>query len=323
MEIALPQGMDRKGHPYDRLIQYKDNSGTRELVNIVAKLQKDFKRFNQCITLAGAQQYARSKGDNWGAFAADVTGPGDKKDGIDEVFVTDGKGAIRIVNGIGLRKSDYPLKQAYYTEFPTRDSRKATPYAQFKAQATELTGERDEEGRWVRANNIDNIGASYSNYLRDISAKEVFKQLMFQPVYAGESEAYKDGGLTGIYLAQTYNQGLSRAYTVFVLKQVAAQLGISEEHMDHPRNKKRISDAREMQMGIVNDMVDNHRDEVMADIAGVLGDVANEMDEKQGQAVPSSDVPPPSPVRDWGSRSPGRPTWSPEGKWKSKRTPKA
>ena len=60
-------------------------NGMPELINIVAGLQKDIKRINQCLTLPGAQQYVSNK-PFWQAHEADITGPNGKPDGVKEVL---------------------------------------------------------------------------------------------------------------------------------------------------------------------------------------------------------------------------------------------
>ena len=70
--------------------------GYAELCDIVADLQKDIKRVNQCLTLSGAQAYVDVKdkdgkpiGKNWEAH----------EDDIKEVFVSDSKGNLKIIHG--------------------------------------------------------------------------------------------------------------------------------------------------------------------------------------------------------------------------------
>ena len=94
-DIDMAKGHNKKGEEYDRKLGAKN--GMAELVNIVAGLQKDVKRINDCLTLNGARAYAAKKGPNWQAHEADITGPHGKPDGFKEVFVTDANGNIKVM----------------------------------------------------------------------------------------------------------------------------------------------------------------------------------------------------------------------------------
>ena len=104
--------------------------GMAELVNIVAGLQKDVKRINQCLTLEGAKAYALKR-KNWEASELDFTGPNGKPDGINEVIVTDANGNIKIINGYALAKSTYPQRKLYRTRYPTKEARKGHKYGEW------------------------------------------------------------------------------------------------------------------------------------------------------------------------------------------------
>lgn len=316
--VTLPQRKDRKGMMYDRTIQYQP--GMKELTDIVAKLQKDVKRFNQCVTLVGAEKYAANKGDNWSAFAADVTGPNGAKDGIEEIFVADGNGNVRIVNGVGLAKSDYPMRKAYQTIYPTKAARSENTYSDFRKhghELTEVTNSETGEVDWTYANKMSDIGDEYKYLQNAITPKEVFKQYLFKDVYDGNKDTFISEGLTGIYLAQTYNKGLSESYKELVIKPLAEQLHINESMIDLPKSKKLFSKHLDSQMNIVNTLY-AEQDNTKADIDGILGFVAGEMFNKQTAAAerPEEEVPS-SPERAFHTTSPGRPTYVPKNVWKS------
>lgn len=106
----INQGTNSKGTQYNRNIDFED--GYKELAKIVAGLGKEVKRINQCLTKAGAIEYARKR-MNWTAHEADITGPNGKPDGVKEVFVCDADGKVKVINGVGLAKSTFPLRKAY------------------------------------------------------------------------------------------------------------------------------------------------------------------------------------------------------------------
>ena len=133
---ALPSGTDKKGKIYGRSLSFQP--GYKDLVNIVAGLQKDVKKINQCLTLEGAQAYVNAVDkngnrirNNWTAHEEDITGPNGKPDGIKEVFVADAKGNLKVINGYSLEKTDYPLRKAYRTVYKTKEERKQHPIIVF------------------------------------------------------------------------------------------------------------------------------------------------------------------------------------------------
>lgn len=115
---SLGDGVNKKGEAYRRNVNFQP--GYEQLLQIVGGLQKKVDRINQCITLEGAQEYA-SKRKNWSAHEADITGPNGKPDGIKEVFVCDAKGNLKVINGMGLSKTDYPYRKAYRTVNKTKE----------------------------------------------------------------------------------------------------------------------------------------------------------------------------------------------------------
>lgn len=90
----------------------------KNLIQVVAGLQKDVKRINSCITKNDAEAWLKkNKKHQWQAHEADIIGPNGVPDGINEVFVTDANGNIRVINGYGLSKSKYPERKIYYSAF--------------------------------------------------------------------------------------------------------------------------------------------------------------------------------------------------------------
>ena len=212
----LKTGTDKNGQVYNRNLGFQP--GYDDLVNIVAGLQKDVKKINQCITLEGAQAYVDAvdkNGDpirkNWQAIEADITGPNGKPDGINEVFVTDAKGNLKIINGYTLGKSTYPVRKAYRTAFKTKDERKAHPFTQFQDELYQIGG-IDAEGNTGYRNNPGTIGPEFANLQPRIDGRKVYKDLIFKPQYDVIKPVLAEQGLPPMAMAQLFNIGLRDAF---------------------------------------------------------------------------------------------------------------
>ena len=210
----LQQGINKKGETYDRKIEFPP--GMAELVNIVAGLQKDVKRINKAFTLEGAKEYAKKKGRNWTAHEEDITGPNGKPDGIKEVFVTDGKGNVKVINGYGLGKTSYPLKKLYMNGYPTRAAREGYSYSRFLQDFHDVSPEIDTQGNYRYGYNLDEIPnmtpqliAQYQNLRKEITPREFFKQIIFGMIYRDRKDDLK-AQFSPMEMAQIYNISLSK-----------------------------------------------------------------------------------------------------------------
>jgi hypothetical protein len=47
---------------------------------------------------------------NWTAHEPDITDPHGVPDGIKEVFITNSKGRVKVINGVTLAKTTYPTR---------------------------------------------------------------------------------------------------------------------------------------------------------------------------------------------------------------------
>ena len=228
-DIQLENGRNKKGQVYNRHIQFQP--GMESLVNIVAGLQKDVKRINQALTLDGARAYIQNK-PNWSAHEEDIVGPDGKPDGIKEVFVADGKGNVKIINGYSLGKSSYPLRKLHRTIYPTRDSRRGHPLNALKAELKEVVDFNPETGPVMghpinSYNNITEQNANQFNSLvRDVSPREYFKQIFFAPNYMGIKETGAFNELPPMVQAQVFNKGLSRSYNQLIRDEILGRYQI-------------------------------------------------------------------------------------------------
>lgn len=226
--IAMNKGKNKDGIEYDRTLQAKN--GMSELINIVAGLQKDVKRINNCLTLSDATVYAAKKGPNWQAHEADITGPNGKPDGIKEVFVTDANGNIRVINGYTLAKTTYPTRKLYYSIKPTTERKNKSgetvtgrmPFSEFKHKLYQIHEGFDEQGAPKYEWNLGGFDEEFKNLRPDISPKDLFKKFVFQPVYEFNKESFnglfeQNPGLNpSITKAVIANKSLKLAYEACV-----------------------------------------------------------------------------------------------------------
>ena len=218
----LGKGKNKKNEEYDR--KFSLQPGYDELIHIVAGLQKDVKKINQCITLDGAKEYA-SKRKNWTAHEEDITGPHGKPDGINEVFVCDAKGNLKVINGVGLEKSQYPYRKAYRTMKPTKDERKEYPYVRFMNDYSQIHEGFDDKGMPYYEHNMgDDIGDEFRNVQPTITVKALYKQFIFAPVYEEVKAAIKESVGEPMKMAQVYNKALAIAFNRHIKLPVLTQL---------------------------------------------------------------------------------------------------
>ena len=218
----ITQGTTKKGVMYNRNINF--GPGYEELARIVAGLGKDVKRINQCLTKAGAIEYA-SKRRNWTAHEADITGANGKPDGIKEVFVCDGTGNVKVINGVGLTKTTYPTRKAYRTLYTTKEARKDKPYGTFMKEIKAIhNGEFNGDGDPYYEVNLSEHGDEFKGIQPAITARELYKQVVFQPVYDEMKQSLKDAEVPPMKMAQIYNKSLSIAFNNHVKLQVLAEI---------------------------------------------------------------------------------------------------
>ena len=211
---ALERGINKEGNEYDRKVNYQKGYG--ELLDIVAGLQKDVKRINQCMTLPGAQAYV-SKRKNWSAIEDDITGPNGKPDGIKEVLVFDAKGNLKVVNGYTLTASDYPYRKYYITKYPTAEDRRGHPFSDFVEKVKDIAWD-PEQRKWTYKYIINE--PEFQGLQPAPSPRALFKQEIFQPQYDIYRLDMKQGGFEPMLMARIYNKSLSEAYNQIIVRKV-------------------------------------------------------------------------------------------------------
>ncbi|KAI5494733.1 hypothetical protein TVAGG3_0776190 [Trichomonas vaginalis G3] len=272
LQVPLKQGTNKKG-AYNRTMKVPD--GMKELVHIVAGLQKDVKQMRNVLTLPEAQAYAKRHGPNWEAHEADITGPNGKPDGINEVFVTDGQGNIKVINGYKLTVSDYPKRKAYNERYPMQfdengkavkqyigegengpiNSYRYNPYSYFNEELNAI--EEGPDGLPRYSNQFD---GQYANIRPEISAKKFFKVALFDPVFNEQKEAMK-AEFKPIQVARISSSSLSEAFKELIKKPLYSQQGYNFDLIkESDRRKLEKSDGfknacNEMIKDIANDKI--------------------------------------------------------------------
>ncbi|KAI5491629.1 hypothetical protein TVAGG3_1012820 [Trichomonas vaginalis G3] len=249
LQVPLKQGTNKKG-AYNRTMKVPD--GMKELVHIVAGLQKDVKQMRNVLTLPEAQAYAKRQGPNWEAHEADITGPNGKPDGINEVFVTDGQGNIKVINGYKLTITDYPKRKAYNERYPMQfdengkavkqyigegengpiNSYRYNPYSYFNEELNAI--EEGPDGLPRYSNQFD---GQYANIRPKISAKKFFKVALFDPVFANVKDELKHQ-FQPIIVARIASGALSQAFKDLIKKPLYQQRGLTYDLIKESDKRK-------------------------------------------------------------------------------------
>ncbi|KAI5485162.1 hypothetical protein TVAGG3_0921620 [Trichomonas vaginalis G3] len=249
LQVPLKRGTNKRG-AYNRTMKVPD--GMKELVHIVAGLQKDVKQMRNVLTLPEAQAYAKRHGPNWEAHEADITGPNGKPDGINEVFVTDGQGNIKVINGYKLTVSDYPKRKAYNERYPMQfdengkavkqyigegengpiNSYRHNPYSYFNEELNAI--EEGPDGLPRYSNQFD---GQYANMRPEISAKKFFKVALFDPVFANVKDELKQQ-FQPIIVARIASGALSQAFKDLIKKPLYQQRGLTYDLVKESDKRK-------------------------------------------------------------------------------------
>lgn len=237
-DLQLRDGVKKDGASYSKFASA--NNGMTELVNIVAGLQKDVKRINECLTLPGAQTYARRHGVNWEAHELDFTGPNGKPDGIKEVIVTDSKGNIKVVNGYALTNTTYPIRKMYRASHPSKQSRKAEPFSKFKQNIYDLPDVWDGKSQPTYKVSIPEDDEFYKfRNNTPISVKKAFKKYIFDTVYDEVKTEINNQGLMPMFKAQLVNKALSKSFNKIIKYPAMSKLfGIDKNEIDNMPSKE-------------------------------------------------------------------------------------
>ncbi|KAI5533441.1 hypothetical protein TVAGG3_0383320 [Trichomonas vaginalis G3] len=204
------------------------------------------------LTLPEAQAYAKRQGPNWEAHEADITGPNGKPDGINEVFITDGQGNIKVINGYKLTITDYPKRKAYNERYPMQfdengkavkqyigegengpiNSYRYNPYSYFNEELNVI--EEGPDGLPRYSNQFD---GQYANIRPEISAKKFFKVALFDPVFANVKDELKQQ-FQPIIVARIASGALSQAFKDLIKKPLYQQRGLTYDLVKESDKRK-------------------------------------------------------------------------------------
>ncbi|KAI5490846.1 hypothetical protein TVAGG3_1001720 [Trichomonas vaginalis G3] len=291
LQVPLKQGTNKKG-AYNRTMKVPD--GMKELVHIVAGLQKDVKQMRNVLTLPEAQAYAKRHGPNWEAHEADITGPNGKPDGINEVSLLI-QGNIKVINGYKLTISDYPKRKAYNERYPMQfdengkavkqyigegengsiNSYRHNPYSYFNEELNAI-----EEGPNGLPQYVNQFDGQYANLRPEIPAKKFFKVALFDPVFNEQKEAMK-AEFKPIQVARISSSSLSEAFKELIKKPLYSQQGYNFDLIkESDRRKLEKSDGfknacNEMIKDIVNDKI--RLEETQTIINNIIGAVTKKV----------------------------------------------
>ena len=173
------------------------NPGYLELLDLVAGLQKDARRIQDCVTKAGAEEWLKkTKRKDWTVYEEDITGSvRGQPDGIKEVLVCDKKGNLRVVNGWTIKKSDFPTRRAYRTAYTTQEQRKKYPWTSFKQDTRrvlpKVIKDKDGNSHFRYVNELSEVGDEFKNVQQAISPRNCYKAFVVKPVYDKYRDAIK------------------------------------------------------------------------------------------------------------------------------------
>jgi hypothetical protein len=106
--ITVPTYMSpSRGQPkYESSREMQVNPEMRKVLEVVGELQKDVAALRGTSHLSGAQRFAEKRGKGWSAHEADIIG-----DERPEVFITDPRGYLRVINGFSTRNTRFTTRQ--------------------------------------------------------------------------------------------------------------------------------------------------------------------------------------------------------------------
>ena len=188
-----------------------------KLIGIVGSNQLAPKYYPDTVTLSGAGAYA-GKRAGWKAHEGDITGADGRPDGVNEVYITDNNGNIRILNGWGLKDSDYGLRKAYRNKYATPEARREVPFALFKKRYNTIAPKPDKRGNFVYEMEAGKGWKHFRPY--NITPRKYFAQFVLKPAYKFFYEwcqFHPTNPWAGQLKALSYNVALSQAFYGFLI----------------------------------------------------------------------------------------------------------
>ena len=210
--------------------------GMQELATIVADQSKDIKLLRSAISKRGADRYAKKR-NGWHAHEADIIGDSDK-----EVFITNSKGEIVVLNGWKLAPSQHTIRKSLteyrddlrneYTdrgEDIPEEKKVKKQYILNEAAKLDYNPET-REYFWVRNVNVPKKFQDVIDSKRKKlpGARKIFRIIIWNAIWPNIKEWYKDHlkGLEGKAILGVPRDAFNQSYFELVIKPVAKQMGL-------------------------------------------------------------------------------------------------
>ena len=235
----------------------------QNLIDIVADYQMSPKYHPNLLTIKEAEAYA-SQRPGWGAFEKDITGPQGRPDGVDEVFITDSNGNIKVINGWGLKDSDYGLRKVYRQTYNTPDTRRQVPYATFKKRYNMIAPAPDADGNFEYEMPA---GQGWKHFRpSNITPRKYFAQYIFKPAYNffyTMCQFHPDNPWVGQLKSLSYNVALTQAFYGFFIPTFVDNSYKHNNRETKERNKW-MKDNKKKLMAVLPKFVQNRDYMIMA-----------------------------------------------------------
>ena len=268
----------RAGQTYQRQITVPD--GMKELVHIVAGLQKDVKQMKNVLTLPEAEAYAKRQGVNWEAHEADITGPNGKPDGVPEVFITDSKGNIKVINGYKLKASDYGKRKAYNTTYPMEFDKNGKPIKQYIGEGENgaiYSYRHEPYSNFVEEMNSiipgqdgfptyqHNLEGQFTTLQKPITPKKYFKTAIVDSYINGMNikEELKQNGVQPLQIARMISKVINDSFNELIKKRVYAEnykLNYDQISDKDKRKIEKSNDFKNACFTIIHQIVNNENE---------------------------------------------------------------
>ena len=236
--------------------------GMGELARIVLDLQRDIKRVQKAMSIQGAREmvekhnakYPENSLSRWQAEHRDIN-----DDGIPDVLIKNSKGENLYVNGYTTTKSDWPIKQSWFHNYPTPEARKQakeehfptmSKYAQYLFGASYNDDYNDDfhdmgkistyrvPDQWDLEKLTKYKGLPKN---KDLSAFDRFKRYILTPRLTDIFNYYEDDKLIyipGTYKARIVAKVTSDVWNGWIVEKIKQDTRMSQERFDRWKKTK-------------------------------------------------------------------------------------
>ena len=248
--------------------------------------RKTIRNSPQLTTEEGCQYFVEEN-PNYQYRAWDVTGPGGKKDGRPEHMIFDSAGRLKYINGLSLKKHNFPLQELYYTDFydyqtgkPTEHDEDGNPilYSDLRKMIGQINLDDidDDTGlpKWLYPL-TSQLGAPYQAKLK-IKPQAIIKAGGFGDIYEANKDKYIPYCRDAMDLAQIFVKGIAlvnyRCMAAYC-QSINEANGTFENFRDYPKYRQQFMKMyREKYLRflvqLVKDSIDDANDTISEVFAG-------------------------------------------------------